>query len=169
MPSWDAILTIALERQKQHFDARLPDKVEQSDLDLAAHAADNLVDMLFRIREQSEEAELTISPQGPGMCWISTGDVDYSIGQKLIEVKHTDRNFMARVFRQVLMYWLLKYADSLDLPDAVWTDCLLLNPRRNAGLYFCFDEVLRSASASLNRVELVELLRCVVGQEPQRC
>jgi hypothetical protein len=83
----------------------------------------------------------------------------------LIEVKHTERNFGSRDFRQVLMYWLLKYSRSVENIDDVWSEILLLNPRRNAALLVSYDYLLRSASARLNRVELVELLRSAVSQE----
>ena len=83
----------------------------------------------------------------------------------LIEVKHTERNFGSGDFRQVLMYWLLKYARSVESTDEIWTEMLLLNPRRNVALLVDYDYLLRSASARLNRVELVELLRSAVSQE----
>ncbi len=124
--------------------------------------------MLRRVREQHGDSELVISPAIAGLGWISSGYGDFSLGRMLIEVKHTDRNFMSRDFRQVLMYWLLTYSSSIERGEDVWTDCLLLNPRRNSGLLFNFDEVLHSASASSNRVELLELLRSVVGEELSR-
>lgn len=164
-PDWDDILKIAVERQRQHFDAKVPEKLEQHDKDLSAHAAHNLFHMLRSVREQHPVAEFSIAPTIPGLGWISSGFGDFSLGKILIEVKHTDRNFMARDFRQVLMYWLLKYSASIERGDDVWTECLLLNPRRNSGLLFSFDNVLHSASASSNRVELLELLRSVVGEE----
>ena len=101
----------------------------------------------------------------PGLGWIASGVGDFSLGSILIEVKHTDRNFVSGDFRQVLMYWLLKYAASIEKHDTVWTDCLLLNPRRNSGLLFNFDYLSRSASESSSRVELFELLRSIVGQD----
>ena len=101
----------------------------------------------------------------PGLGWIASGIGDFSLGQILIEVKHTDRNFVAGDFRQVLMYWLLKYAACIETNEVIWADCLLLNPRRNAGLLVNFDYLLRSGSPSSSRVELLELLRSVVGQD----
>ena len=88
---------------------------------------------------------------------------DFSLGTILIEVKHTDRNFVSGDFRQVLMYWLLKYAASLEKHDTIWSDCLLLNPRRNSGLLVNFDYLSRSASENSSRIELFELLRSIVG------
>ena len=86
----------------------------------------------------------------------------------LIEVKHTERNFGAGDFRQVLMYWLLRYARTVENDSAMWSDVLLLNPRRNGALLVNYDHLLRSASASSNRVELVELLRSAVAQDFDR-
>ncbi len=165
LPGWDEVLSVAVERQRRHFDAKVPDQLEQIDMDLAEHAANNLVFMLRRIQEHYENAELLISPVIAGLGWISSGYGDFSLGRMLIEVKHTDRNFMARDFRQVLMYWLLNYSWSIERGEDVWTDCILLNPRRNSALHFKFDDLLHSASASSNRVELLELLRSVVGEE----
>lgn len=164
-PGWDEVLDVAVERQRKHFDAKVPDQLKQIDIDLSEHAANNLIHMLRRVQGQHEGSELSISPTIPGLGWISSGNGDFSLGRILIEVKHTDRNFMAGDFRQVLMYWLLKYSASIERDEDVWTECLLLNPRRNSGLLFNFDEVLHSASASSNRVELLELLRSVVGDE----
>lgn len=167
-PSWDDVLRVAVERQRQHFDATTPDVLVQHDKDLSSHAAYNLVTMLRSVQKQHAESELCIAPPIPGLGWISSGFGDFSLGKMLIEVKHTDRNFVSRDFRQVLMYWLLKYSASIERGDGIWTECLFLNPRRNSGLLFNFDQVLHSASASLNRVELLELLRSVVGDELAR-
>lgn len=167
-PNWDEVLQIAVERQRQHFDAELPDKLVQHDKDLSSHAANNLVAMLRSVQDQHPGAELLIAPSIPGLGWVSSGFGDFSLGKILIEVKHTDRNFMARDFRQVLMYWLLKYSAAIERGEDVWTECLFLNPRRNSGLLFNFDKILHSASSSSNRVELLELLRSVVGEELAR-
>ena len=162
-PCWDDVLRIAVEKQRQHFNAKIPDMLYQHDKDLASHAADNLVFMLRSIQEKNPEFELLPSPSIPGLGWISSSSGDFSLGNILIEVKHTDRNFTSRDFRQVLMYWLLKYSSSIEHDEDVWADCILLNPRRNLGLLFKFDNVLHSASASSDRVELLELLRSIVG------
>ena len=167
-PSWDEVLSVALERQRQHFDAKIPNQIRQIDMDLSEHAANNLVHMLRRVQDQHENVELSISPSIPGLGWISSGHGDFSLGPILIEVKHSNRNFMSREFRQVLMYWLLKYSASVEHDEDVWTECLFLNPRRSAGLLFKFDDVLYSASASSSRVELLELLRSVVGEDLTR-
>ncbi len=167
-PSWNDCLAVAISRQRQHYDAKVPDRLEQQDLAIASHAAHNLVKMLRSVCEQHPDQNLQKNPVIPGLGWISSGIGDFSLGSILIEVKHTDRNFVSGDFRQVLMYWMLKYAASIEKNEEVWADCLLLNPRRNSALLFNFDYLIRSASENLSRVEIYELMRSIVGQDFER-
>jgi hypothetical protein len=164
-PSWEVCLQVASERQRRHYDAKVPDKLEQCDMDIATHAAQNLVTMLNKVQSQRPDAQLEQSPFVPGLGWIASGVGDFCLGSTLIEVKHTDRNFVSGDFRQVLMYWLLKYAEAIENNGEVWSEVLLLNPRRNSALLVNFDYLLRSASANSSRVELFELLRSIVCQD----
>lgn len=166
--SWEACLAIASKRQQRHFDARIPEGLEPSDILVADHAARNLVEMLNSVRRQRPSAVLEYAPLIPGLGWVASGNGDFALGSILIEVKHTERNFGSADFRQVLMYWLLHYARIVENDGDLWSNVLLLNPRRNAALLVNYDHLLRSASASSNRVELVELLRSAVGQEFDR-
>ncbi len=167
-PDWDDCLQIAARRQGRHYDAKVPAAIAECDMQVAEHAAQNLVAMLQRVKEQHPNFKLEASPTIFGMGWIATGAADFSLGSILIEVKHTDRNFVSGDFRQVLMYWLLKYASSIEGEQDVWSDCLLLNPRRNSALLVNFDKLLSAASASSNRVEVYELLRSIVGYDLER-
>jgi hypothetical protein len=166
--SWEVCLAIAAKRQKRHFDAKIPERLEAVDILIAEHAANNLVSMLNSVQARYPSVELEQAPLIPGLGWVASGNGDFAIGSTLIEVKHTERNFGAGDFRQVLMYWLLRYARTVESNREMWSDVLLLNPRRNAALRVNFDYLLRSASASSNRVELVELLRSAVGQDFDR-
>jgi hypothetical protein len=166
--SWEECLKVASLRQRRHFDARIPEKLEPGDILVTDHAARNLVVMLDSVRTQSPSAILEHAPLIPGLGWVASGNGDFALGSTLIEVKHTGRNFGAGDFRQVLMYWLLQYARTVENDGQVWSDVLLLNPRRNASLRVNYEYLLRSASASSNRVELVELLRSAVGQDFDR-
>ena len=165
---WDDCLQVAAKRQGRHYDAKVPAVIAECDRQVAEHSAQNLVAMLRRVQEQHPKFKLKASPAIPGMGWIATGAADFSLGSILIEVKHTDRNFVSGDFRQVLMYWILKYASSIEGELDVWSDCLLLNPRRNSALLVNFDKLLRSASASSSRVEVYELLRSIVGHDLER-
>ena len=167
-PRWEACLDLAAIRQRRHYDARIPNGLEPVDIEIADRAAQNLVTMLHRVQDQMANVQLELGPVIPGLGWIASGRGDFALGSTLVEVKHTDRNFIAGDFRQVLLYWLLKYADAIEREASIWTDLLLLNPRRNCGLHVKFDDLLRSASANSNRVELFELLRSIVGQDIDR-
>lgn len=164
-PDWHECLQNAVKRQSRHYDSKVPDQIGDCDQQVAEHAASNLVAMLHRIQAQHPSAELEFSPIIPGMGWIASGRADFAVGKVLIEVKHTDRNFVSADFKQVLIYWILKYASSLKGDADTWSDCLLLNPRRNSALFFNFSKLLFSASASLSRVEIYELFRSITGQE----
>lgn len=167
-PEWEECIQIAAKRQSRHFDAKVPGEVTDCDKSVAEHAAQNLVAMLRSVQEQHPGSQLEATPVIPGMGWVASGIGDFSLGRILIEVKHTGRNFGAGDFRQVLMYWILKYAGAIEHDVDVWSDCLLLNPRRNSALLVNFDTLLESASASSNRVELCELLRSIVGHDLER-
>ena len=121
--------------------------------------------MLYSIRTQNPKSNLESSPGIPGFGWIASGTGDFSLGNILIEVKHTNKNFGSSDLRQILMYWLMKYAASIESTEKVWTDVLLLNPRRNAALLINFDFLSQPASANSNQVELYKLLRSIVGQK----
>ena len=166
--SWDDCLQVAIERQKRHYDARIPEKLEEQDIEIAAQAARNMIGMLNSLQSQRPGVHLETAPKIPGMGWIASGNGDFALADTLIEVKHSFRNFAANDFRQVLMYWLLKYGEAIEHGGAIWSEILLLNPRRNAGLALKFDYLLRSASGNLSRVELLELLRSVVGPDLER-
>ncbi len=166
--SWNECLQIAARRQQRHFDAQIPKTLEPDDILVAEYASRNLVTMLESVQAQRPSSILEYAPLIPGLGWIASGNGDFAIGSTLIEVKHTDRNFGAGDFRQILMYWLLRYARAIESESAVWSDVILLNPRRNAALLIDYDYLLRSASASSNRIELVELLRSAVGQDFDR-
>ncbi len=167
-PPWSDCIQTATERQSRHYDAKVPAVVSENDILIAEHAAENLVQMLRRTQRQRPASQLEAGPVIPGMGWIATGKGDFSLGKILIEVKHTNRNFVSGDFRQVLMYWVLKYADAIEHDDDVWSDCLLLNPRRNSALFISFDKLLQSASDNSSRVEICELLRSIVGKDLER-
>jgi len=167
-PDWDSCFAVAAKRQDVHYDAKIPEHIGGTEKLVAAHASRNLVCMLRSIQHQNSDEEIKIRPYIPGLGWIANGNGDFALGPMLVEVKHTDRNFVANDYRQVLMYWLLRYAACLEFEKDVWRECMLINPRRNAAVLFNTDYVLRSASASANRVELYELLRSIVIWEDER-
>jgi hypothetical protein len=165
---WGECLKSAIARQRQHFDAKLPEEISGIDIEIAEWSARNLIQMIKYVRGQYSNFELASSPRIPGLGWVASGVGDFSLGTILIEVKYSDRNFVAGDFRQILIYWLLKYAASLAGSGEIWSDCILMNPRRNAALWVKFDDLLRSASPGMSRVEAYEQLRVVIGSDFDR-
>jgi hypothetical protein len=103
---WGRCLSIAVARQRQHFAARPPAELVAADKFLADWAASNLCAMLTRIQENSEDCDLEIAPEVSGYRWIAAGRLDFAVWPQLVEVKNTNKSFLASDFRQVLMYWL---------------------------------------------------------------
>lgn len=166
--SWEDCATVAARRQQRHFNAHVPTMFTASDLSLADHAAQNLIAMLTSVMGQRSSARLEISPPIPGMGWVASGNGDFAIGSTLIEVKHSEGNFNVGDLRQVLMYWLLRYAKTIETIEPIWSHVLFLNPRRNAALFLDYNDVFEMASGTLNRVDLLELLRSLVTRESDR-
>jgi hypothetical protein len=161
--NWEECLSVASSRQRRHFDAKIPGTLAPVDMSLAEAAALNLFEMLSQISRGDPEHELKISPEVPGYSWIASGNVDFSFGPLLIEVKHTATNYSAADFRQVLMYWLLSYASSIEKGGTEFSDCILLNPRRNSGLAFKFSLVVQLASSGLGKLEVLRLFDSILG------
>lgn len=155
-------------RQSRHYKGRPAMRLADSDVAVVKQTSINLVTILRRLQEELPNSEIEVSPAIPGLGWISSGNADYSLGPLLIEVKNTDRNFISNDFRQILMYWLLRYNSIIETRKPIWTTCVLLNPRRNFVVKFGIDFILESASSNLNRVELNELLRSLAGGDLER-
>lgn len=161
--NWGQCLIEAAARQRKHFDAKIPEGLGAPDIDVAEWAAGNLIAMLKAASEMEGGREIECRPVIPGFGWIASGFGDFSVGNALIEVKHTDRNFVSGDFRQVLLYWLLRYASSLEGDGYAWSHFYLLNPRRNTALHLQFDYLTEVASGGLNRIDIYERLRALVG------
>lgn len=161
---WDACLKIAVERQRRHFDAKLPDALAPADKIVADLVAKNLATMLNHILEKTIIFPLVRSPKIPGYQWIASGCGDFSIGTKIIEVKCTNKHFSASDYRQIVIYWLLSYASSIEKGTPEWTNGILINPRLNDSLEFSFDEIIAVIGAGRSKVELLELFSSMVGE-----
>jgi hypothetical protein len=158
---WGDCLQIALERQRRHFDAKTPPQMAKSDEDVADWTATNLVAQIRRI-EEIYGYGIQARPTVAGFGWIATGVGDFACNPLLIEVKNTDRNFISADYRQVLIYWLLKYSATLQFGEDMWTEFALINPRRNYAVFGRFDELIIAASGGHSRVEVYEYFRSIV-------
>lgn len=161
---WDACLKIAAERQRRHFDAKLPDALAAADKIVADWVAENLVSMLNQIQVTAKGHLLVRSPKIPGYQWIASGSGDFSLGTRLIEVKCTNKRFSASDYRQIVMYWLLSYASAIENGTPEWTNGILINPRLNYVLELSFDEIVAVIGAGRSKIELLQLFSSIVGE-----
>lgn len=161
-PSWSDCLQIALERQKRFYDAILPERLTDGDIAVADATARNLLLSLSFLADGSGQ-QISISPKIPGFHWISSGNGDFSVGDKLIEVKCTSSSFSASDYRQLLIYWLLSYSDALENDALEWKTAVLLNPRLNKFIEIEFSELVHIASGGRSKVEVLELFSTLIG------
>ncbi len=163
--NWENCLTLAVDRQRRHFDAQLPEILSNTDKEIAELVAINLVEMLSKLSSQYPNEMLVLCPEIPGYLWISSGVGDFAIGENLIEVKCTGRNFGSADYRQILMYWLLSYAHSVEHGTSEWKHATLINPRRNKSVTLTFDELIPVISAGKSKVEILELFTSMVSRD----
>lgn len=160
---WELCLNVAVKRQRDHYDAVLPQRLSEVDKDVALRVAKNLFAMLKEFQSRAPDTALVRSPKIPGYQWISSGVGDFSVGQTLIEVKCVNKHFSSSDYRQMLMYWLLTYSDAIEGNQAAWLNGILVNPRLNLFVEFPFDDILEIASGGRSKVELVEQLSAILG------
>lgn len=165
---WEACLNNAVERQRRYFDAKLPDALAVADKTVADWVANNLFLMLSRIQETSKDHTLVQSPKIPGYQWIASGSGDFSLGTRLIEIKCTNKHFSASDYRQIVMYWLLSYASSIEKETPEWTNGILINPRLNYALELSFNDIIAVIGAGRSKIEILELFSSVVGESTLR-
>ena len=161
--NWDDALSVAIRRQRHHFDAQLPDEILPIDIEAAEWVASNLAAILHHMQSNVPEYKLIHSPEVTGYQWITSGEGDFSLGSTLIEVKCTNRHFGSADYRQVLMYWLLSYASAIEHDTLEWKNITLLNPRNNYVAELSFDEIIEVTAAGKSKVEILELFSSMVG------
>lgn len=160
---WETCLKDAVRRQRRHFDAKLPNSLSAADKAAALRVASNLAAMLDHIKVAAGDQNICSSPKIPGFQWIASGVGDFSVGTQLIEVKCTNKHFSSSDYRQLVMYWLLGYASSVESDTPEWSDGILLNPRLNHIVKLPFDEIINVIGAGRSKVELLELFSSMVG------
>lgn len=166
--NWDSCLITAVERQRQYFDAVMPEVLTQPDEIVAEWVAKNLFSMLSYIQTKTGEHSVIRSPVIPGYQWIASGYGDFSLGTRIIEVKCTNKHFSASDYRQILMYWLLSYASSIEKSTFEWTTGFLINPRLNYLLELSFSEIVPVLGAGRSSVEILELFSSLIGEHTLR-
>jgi hypothetical protein len=162
---WQKAIDSAVRRQRRHFDAKLPDKISEADKAIAEHVGNN---MAWMLEDVAEGDRITCSPHIPGYQWVASGNGDFSAGSKLIEVKCVGKRFGSSDYRQVLIYWLLSFAASIEGRGDEWETGVLLNPRRNEIVEIRFDELIAAVAAGRSKVDVLELFAWLVGDHSAR-
>lgn len=159
---WMAALNVAVNRQRRHFDAKIPDNLHPADIAAALEVANNLATILRKIGRDAE-APIVVSPSVPGYEWIASSAGDFAVGDRLIEIKCSSRHFGAADYRQLMMYWLLSFADSLRAGTPEWRRGVLINPRLNLIVDVKFDELLYVISSGRTKLEMVQIFSSMIG------
>ena len=163
---WNECIERAIRRQKRYYDARLPNKVTDVDKAIAVKVAANLQAALNELRSPSGiPGDVHVSPNIPGYRWISSGEGDFSIGTMIVEVKCTNKHFSSADYRQIVLYWLLRYISSIEKGDDEWTHGALVNPRLNRIVKFSFDEFVKLISADRSKIDLVETFGALIAEQ----
>lgn len=161
-------LDVAIRRQKRHFDAKLPNGITDKDTEIVLLVASNIIAMLEWIKSNLGASSVERSPHIPGFMWISSGSGDFAIDDSLIEIKCTNKMFSSSDYRQVMMYWLLSYASSVEGGTQEWGTSFLVNPRLNKIVRISFNDVIRTIGAGRSKVDLLELFTVMVGDHSAR-
>jgi hypothetical protein len=145
--SLDDALNAAIRRQRRHFDAKLPNEITEKDKEIVLLVSSNILKMLEWIKSGMGAVSIERSPHIPGFMWISSGSGDFSINTSLVEIKCTNKVFSSSDYRQVLMYWLLSFASSVEGGEKEWDTAFLVNPRLNKIVRISFNDVIQTIGA----------------------
>lgn len=166
-PGWGELLTRATQKQKFYYDAQIPQSIEEVDKSIIEIVSDNLIKALLHYAHKNNAniGDIVINPKIPGFNWIASGAGDFSLGTSLIEIKCSGKNFSSADYRQVLMYWILSYLNSVDRDGEEWKVCVMINPRLNKFLDITFNELIELTSPLGSKVELIESFRAAIDSE----
>lgn len=159
---WDQCLISAVNRQRRHFDAKIPESLTQHDKAAASALSENLVEMARKM-EADIGGDVLLAPKIPGFQWIATGVGDLAIGPVLLEVKFGARSFSAADYRQVVVYWLLNQLRSIESASSNWTDFVLLNPRLGQSVRVNFRVLVNMISSGRTTVEIAQVFSELVA------
>ncbi|CAM3880653.1 hypothetical protein SAMN05216475_3285 [Pseudomonas synxantha] len=164
LPSWDVLLLNAVAKQRLHYDAEIPLILAEGDKVVAKVTGENLVRGLASLAGSKSLplSDVVIAPKIPGYGWISSGVGDFAVGDCLVEVKCSAKNFSSADYRQVLMYWLMSYLYAIETNSTEWKSCVLINPRVNKMVEVDFDELVRLVSPGGSKLQLVEKFRALI-------
>ena len=159
---WDVCLRSAVERQKRHYDAVIPDSLTDDDKAAASALAENLVAMIQKMTLDLGGVP-RLAPRVPGFEWIATGVGDIAINSTLVEVKFGSRRFSSADYRQVVVYWLLNHLNSLEDASQNWVEFVLLNPKLGWSVRVKFGTFLNMISSGRTTVEMAQVFASLIS------
>lgn len=162
----DVCLEVAVARQRRFFDARLPKEIGPVDREIVEIVGSNMALMISTFAKE-RGCPATPAPHISGFQWVSSGLGDFAISDTLLEVKCSNKNFSSSDYRQIVMYWLLSFAASLERGAREWTEGILMNPRSGEFVRFDFDRLLGLISSGRSKVEILQIFASVVGTRDQ--
>ncbi|MGJ4803654.1 hypothetical protein [Luteimonas sp. SDU82] len=162
---WNAALAAATRRQRNHFDAKIPELLSDVDKNIASYVGTSLSIM---VEDLSAGRPIIQGPLIPGYQWIASGRGDFSCGSMLIEVKCAARRFGAADYRQLLTYWLLSYSAAIEGRGEEWQVGVLINPRRNEVVELGFDDLIATVGGGRSKVDLLEHFAWLIGDHSAR-
>lgn len=160
---WSRCLREAVRRQRDYFDAQIPTEINAHARNCVLQTAENLRAILDEALTDLESLEAR--PTIPGFGWISSGTGDFATNSTIIEVKCHAKNFSTADYRQLLLYWFLKYVKSMESGQICWSHGVLVNPRLGTYSLFRFDTVLPMISGPRQRIDLVQSFNACVLTE----
>jgi len=152
---WNKCLLKAADRQRRYYDAEVPDHLESVDKEIASLVGNNLFATLSEL-SVAEGSAITVQPRIAGYRWIASGAGDFATRGSIIEVKCSSKRFSTADYRQILIYWLLAYIESLEKDLRPWTTGILLNPRLNFSVKLNFSEFIPLVALGRSSIEIVE-------------
>lgn len=165
--NWIECFETTIKRQRVYFDAKLPDKLDAGDQELAEIVGRNL-SITLKMMGSKLGLPVVLRPSIPGLEWISSGQGDFAIGHTLVEVKCTAKRFSSSDYRQVAIYWLLSYAAAIEGRGKEWQDFILFNPRSGGMVSMRFDYFLSVISSGRTKVDILQLFQSLVGSRLTR-
>lgn len=163
---WGKCLKRSAARQRKYFDAKVPDTLDDADREVANIVANNLLSGLKDI-SNNDSLPVVISPKVPGFRWIATGVGDFATEKTIVEVKCSSKRFSTADYRQIVIYWLLKYIESLQCGRESWKNGVLINPRLNLLVEFPFQDLIGLIALEKSYSSIIDTFCSVVSEGPQ--
>lgn len=161
--NWQVCHQKAYEKQSRFYDFNSPHHPTEEDKKIIEKLARNLVQILISLKQTPNE-NIILNPEIAGFSWIANSRGDYAISSSLIEAKCSKSDFSMADFRQVLIYWLLSYLDSLKSQNNnEWENLILVNPRLNKILKINVETILPVISDDKSKPEIVHKFRELIN------